>query len=92
MFGSTVEFVLRAFTDKFNKVDTGGFVLSDGSMHSFKKAFHPCTIDSIIPTAMADIITPVYPFKTHHFPEILQAFYDNELVNQAVILLSLIHI
>jgi hypothetical protein len=89
MFGSTVEFVLRAFTDKFNKfnkVNAGGLVLSDGSMHSFKKAFHPVHLNSITPDAKVDISTPIYPFKEHHFPEILQAFYDNELVDQAVIL------
>lgn len=84
MFGSTVEFVLRSYTDKFNKVD--GEVLSDGSMHSFHKAFHPTDIKSITPKSVADISTPIYPSTTHHFPEILQAFLDNQLIHNAIIL------
>jgi hypothetical protein len=84
MFGTTVEFVLRSFSNKFNKVD--GTVLSDGSMHSFTKEFHPTVINSIIPESTPDISTPIYPFKTHHFPEILQVFLDNQLVDKAIIL------
>jgi len=84
MFGSTVEFVLRSFTDKFNKVDAD--VLSDGSMHSFKKAFHPGHMNSISSDSKVDISTPIYPFKTNHFPEILQAFLDNQLVDKAILL------
>jgi hypothetical protein len=84
MFGSTIEFVLRSFTDKFNKVD--GEVLSDGSMHSFTKEFHPTAMNSIIPKSTPDISTPIYPFKTHHFPEILQAFLDSQLVDKAIVL------
>jgi hypothetical protein len=84
MFGSTVEFVLRSFTDKFNKVN--GEVVEDGSMHSFSKAFHPGDMNLIKADSKVDISTPIYPFKTNHFPEILKAFLDNELVDQAVIL------
>lgn len=84
MFGSTIEFVLRSFTDKFNKIDAE--VLEDGSMHSFKKAFHPGSINLIGPDSKVDISTPIYPLKEHHFPEILQAFLDNQLVDKAVIL------
>jgi hypothetical protein len=84
MFGSTVEFVLRSFTDKFNKVN--GEVVEDGSMHSFSKVFHPGNMNLIKSDSKVDISTPIYPFKEHHFPEILQAFLDNELVDQAVIL------
>jgi len=38
MFGSTMEFMLKNFTNDFEPVD--GKILDDGSMHSFKKEFH----------------------------------------------------
>lgn len=38
MFGSTLEYMLRNFTNNF--IPINGTILSDGSMHSFKKEFH----------------------------------------------------
>jgi hypothetical protein len=38
MFGSTVEYVLRAFTNELDNIDAE--ILSDGSMHSFKTQMH----------------------------------------------------
>jgi hypothetical protein len=84
MFGSTVEFVLRSFTEQFNAVD--GKVLDDGSMHSFKKEFHPLDIESITSGLIVDIATPIYPFKQNHFPEILQKFQENNLADLSVLI------
>lgn len=76
MFGSTIEYVLRTFTEEFEPVDAD--IMQDGSMHSFKKQFHWLSIDDInetynISTTSNDISTPIYPQEKHHFPEILEA-------------------
>jgi hypothetical protein len=55
-------------------------------MHSFEKAFHPTDMESITPKSVVDISTPIYPFKKQHFPEILQAFLNNKLIHNTIIL------
>jgi hypothetical protein len=75
MFGSTVEYVLRSFTLDYEPID--GRLLSDGSMHSFQKEFHPLDIFEIknFKGYHQDLITtPIYPFKQTHLPEILNNF------------------
>lgn len=64
MFGSTLEYMLRNFTQNFNKVN--GHITEDGSLHSFDKEFHPETGDMtqqffqrFIPDIA--ITTPIYP-------------------------------
>ena len=55
-------------------------------MHSFRKAFHPLDMNLIVPGAKVDISTPPYPFKEHCFPEIVQAFLNNQLLDQTIVL------
>ena len=43
MFGSTIEYCLRSFTNKYLPVE--GTILDDGSMHSYKKQFHFIVLD-----------------------------------------------
>ena len=74
MFGSTTEFVLRSFTNEYTSID--GYVGIDGSMHTFQKECHPLTIDDFLSAELLEksITTPIYPFKTHHLPEILELY------------------
>lgn len=84
MFGSTLEYLLRAFTDKFEKIECDLGV--DGSMHTYEKEFHPGRIDKIISLKSADIATPIYPFKDDHFPEVLRAFQDCHPMESIILL------
>ena len=76
MFGSTIEYVLRNFTQEYDPVEAE--ILKDGSMHSFKKEAHLLNnseILSFLESPKKDsIITPIYPFKEMHLPEILEKF------------------
>jgi hypothetical protein len=78
MFGSTLEYVLRNYSNEYTSVDAD--VLPDGSMHGFKKECHPVSqlaIDSQLKSINHDSITvPVYPFKTMHLPEILKKYTE----------------
>lgn len=68
MFGSTLEYMLRNFTQDFEKVD--GYIINDGSLHSFGKEFHPINfspnyrsnrdfVTNFSPSF--SITTPIYP-------------------------------
>ena len=74
MFGSTIEFVLRSFTSEYTPVDA--YVGIDGSMHSFRKECHPRAMNDVLSAKLSEnsITTPIYPFKTHHLPEILKSY------------------
>jgi len=78
MFGSTIEYVLRNYTNDFYSVD--GEILSDGSMHSYEKEFHLWFNDqledmkSFIPDNA--ITTPIYPFKNMHLDEIIKKYRE----------------
>lgn len=71
MFGSMIEYVLRAHTEYSNLAEAE--ILPDGSMHSFKKQFHsswmisPDSIDQQV-----WITTPIYPEPDMDLPEILK--------------------
>lgn len=83
MFGTTIEYILRTFTDKFKKVK--GSVAPDGSMHTFKKEFHPISINEILSQDSVDIATPPYPFKNQHFPEVFNAFQERNFLNSPIL-------
>lgn len=71
MFGSAVEFVLRAHTAEGD--NPAGNIKADGSMHSYKKQFHTDWISC--PEHLDDttwITTPIYPEYGMHLPEILK--------------------
>lgn len=74
MFGSTVEYMLRNFTNEFEPID--GKILEDGSMHSFKKKFHRHKegIEKLFSEFSNDIdITSIpYPEETKNFNWIIE--------------------
>jgi hypothetical protein len=87
MFGSTIEHVLRSYTNEYRPSD--GTILEDGSMHSFKKEFHPVDIFAIRDFKNFQpnsITTPIYPFAQTHLPEILDEF-ESWLLNSKPILI-----
>ena len=72
MFGSTIEYVLRTFSQEYDSID--GVILPDGSMHSYNKELHIFQEDMLTNLKKIQhnsITTPIYPFKTFHLPEIL---------------------
>jgi len=59
-FGSTIEYSLREFSNELTKVSA--VVLADGSMHSYRKEFHPLTIEELSKdNKLIEIATPIYP-------------------------------
>ena len=84
MFGSTIEYLLRTFNNDFEKNECK--LLSDGSMHSYKKEFHPISVDEILSQNSVGIATPIYPFKEKHFPEILKIFQDRNFIDLPILL------
>ena len=78
MFGSTLEYVLRNYSNEYTSVDAD--VLPDGSMHGFKKECHPSSqleIDLLLKSINNNSITvPTYPFQTLHLPEILEKYTE----------------
>ena len=60
-FGSTLEYLIRNYSTEFESIDAE--ICDTGSMHSFKKEFHPCSLDDLqrIKTKNYEIITPVWP-------------------------------
>ena len=83
MFGSTLEYVLRTYSNEYTSVDAE--VLPDGSMHSFGKECHAINqqdLDSKLKHLDENSITsPIYPFQTLHLPEILEKY--TEYINGA---------
>lgn len=77
MFGSTIEYLLRNFTEEYTGVE--GKILADGSMHSFVKEFHPLKICDLNRYQYQDntIATPQYPFQQAHLDEILNHYVKN---------------
>lgn len=73
MFGSTIEFVLRSYTQEYTPLDAQ--IESDGSMHSFKKQAHFLNTKSVseffVNCQIDAITTPIYPFNKQHLPEIM---------------------
>ena len=76
-FGSTIEYVLHNYTNHENKIN--GRILDDGSMHSFKKAYHVTNVNELEGFLVADrtanaVTTPTYPFKEFTLPKLLEFF------------------
>ena len=76
MFGTTIEYVLRNFTNEYQSCPAE--VCIDGSMHIFGKEFHPrkqTEIEEALAKLTADSIsTPIYPFAKDHLVDILDTF------------------
>ena len=89
-FGSTIEYVLRSFTKEYKETRIVAPVLSDGSMHSYKKMSHIVTSDvlkeSILAASGTDaILTPIYPFTNLHADETIQIIIDSIQPNDSII-------
>lgn len=72
MFGSTIEYVLRDFTNEMGP--TNAVIATDGSMHTFKKQNHLTSKVFLDTTNLQPINTPIYPFKDLHLPELLKKY------------------
>jgi len=75
MFTSTLEYVLRCYTNEYQPIVTE--VLGDGSMHGYERQAHPNNLDALksffANNPPKDAITaPQYPFIHNHLPEILE--------------------
>lgn len=74
MFGSTIEYVLRSFSNELD--DLNATILEDGSMHSFRTQKHLTNKDDFISffsdrDPLVSVITPIYPFKDSKLPGLL---------------------
>jgi len=75
MFGTTIEYVLRTFSQEYDSVD--GTIMPSGSMHSVRKEMHLYQADmfsDLAGTSSNSITTPMYPFRDMHLPEMLNYF------------------
>lgn len=76
MFGSTLEYALRNFTNKFQPVVAE--ILPDGSMHSFNKETHLYTIEGTKKLfnsgGLIELTTPIYPTEDYHPEEFFSIF------------------
>jgi hypothetical protein len=80
MFGSTIEYVLRSFTNEYDGIEAE--VLTDGSMHSFKTQNHLVNekdFRNFFTNRNNEnaITTPIYPFNNKHLPELLNICQPN---------------
>ena len=89
MFGSTIEYIVRSYSNELTPVD--GKILADGSMHSFSKSAHFTDIEHISDffesNKVVEVTTPIYPFKQQHLPEILEYFNKYNIVNHPCLLI-----
>jgi hypothetical protein len=76
MFGTMIEYVLTTFSSQHAAELP---VKSDGSMHDFRKQWHPNSSDKLIAWPDSGITTPIYPFQELHLPEILERFQEHYL-------------
>lgn len=71
MFGTTLEYALKNYTIEFDSVQ--GYLLDDGSMHSFAKEFHPRSMQDLEQfNSDIKISTPIYPFPSGDLAEIVK--------------------
>jgi len=76
MFGSTVEYILREFSDNFLDpalVLTCG-LQPDGSVHGFQKSWHPLNMSAYKQDVDAEIATPIYPTRDGTLLKILEVY------------------
>jgi hypothetical protein len=78
MFGSTVEHVLRSYTEEYTP--TNGYIDKFGALHTYDKEFHPTDElklgKHLEQLSSNSITTPIYPFLNKHLPDILNEFED----------------
>jgi hypothetical protein len=92
MFGTTVEYVLRSFTEEYQAIIADP--LSDGSMHSFIKEAHPRSITMVREIfksgqlTSGSITTPIYPMVDGHLLDILKEFQIQDSNGKYLIIYS----
>lgn len=77
-FNSTIEYCIRQFSNELTKVPA--VVLDTGSMHSYRKEFHPITIDLFFKNShdKHEIATPIYPGNDYLSPiDTVMKFKEN---------------
>lgn len=90
MFGSTVEYVLRSFTNELDNIYSE--ILSDGSMHSFQTQMHLTDRTEFVSffsdrSKSVSIVTPIYPFNDTKLSELLELCEPYLLVDDKKILI-----
>lgn len=87
-FGTTVEYVIRNYTKEYVKIEAE--VLDDGSMHSFKKEFHPTNLESLRQEQgkliESSISTPIYPFEQLSLKDIIAQYDHNNISGPRILL------
>ena len=76
MFGSSIEYILREFSDNFLDpalVLTCG-LQPDGSVHGFQKSWHPLNMSAYKQDVDAEIATPIYPTRDGTLLKILEVY------------------
>jgi hypothetical protein len=89
-FASTVEYVIRTFTEEFKHLPPDGFGLrADGSMHSYNKLNHVITSDLLVDSLRSNslIVTPIYPFTDMHADQTLRTIESTSNENDKIVLL-----
>lgn len=85
MFGSTIEFCIRNFSNEYQSKlenDLESYIRADGTLHSVTKELHlssdkmPDVLTQYDSSSNA-ISTPIYPTQRKHFPEIIKTLYEN---------------
>ena len=85
MFGSTIEFCIRNFSNEYQSKLTNeleSYIRVDGTLHSVTKELH-LTSDKMpdilkqYGSSSTAISTPIYPTQRKHFPEIINTLYEN---------------
>ena len=85
MFGSTIEFCIRNFSNEYQSKLTNeleSYIRADGTLHSVTKELH-LTSDKMpdilkqYGSSSTAISTPIYPTQRKHFPEIINTLYEN---------------
>lgn len=77
MFGSTLEYMLRNYTEEHDPVDA--YITADGSMHTYTKEFHPNSMDRLLNGFNNNfkITTPIYPFPNNGLETIIESWPGN---------------
>lgn len=87
-FGSTIEYVLRHFGDKFKYVTAD--IMLDGSMHSFNHDFHPLLIEDFltVDTSNVEIASPRYADNSGRSIEVVMEKYTTMFSDHKVVFIA----
>lgn len=91
MFGSTVEYVLRAYSNELTSIEKRT-CCADGSMHNFSRQIHALSLSDIFKLSNQqqdniEIITAVYPFRENRLTDILATYqqFSNQTTKNILI-------